>query len=234
MELHERIALARKQAGLSQEQLGDKLNVSRQAVSKWESGQTNPDIAYVSQMCRLFGVSADWLLLGEESVNDNTPARCPGCQSVVTGLDRFCPNCGRSLTASPSDTYTLILDARNTFSNNSIRTDLCHLSSTGWFSPDSPLGTPFAYATAEQIYNSTPCILAQGLSAQVVAKVLEKVVDVDCFRVYRDSDGASAEELAELDPLPVAFFENKKEQEPLSFGMIVLAVVVAIVICSFL
>ena len=38
MELNERIALARKQAGLSQEQLGEKLGVSRQAVSKWESG----------------------------------------------------------------------------------------------------------------------------------------------------------------------------------------------------
>ncbi len=38
MELKERIALARKQAGLSQEQLGEKLGVSQQAVSKWESG----------------------------------------------------------------------------------------------------------------------------------------------------------------------------------------------------
>ena len=38
MNLGERIALARKQAGLSQEQLGEKLRVSRQAVSKWESG----------------------------------------------------------------------------------------------------------------------------------------------------------------------------------------------------
>ena len=38
MELNERIAAARKQAGLSQEQLGDKLGVSRQAVSKWENG----------------------------------------------------------------------------------------------------------------------------------------------------------------------------------------------------
>ena len=79
MELYERIALARKQAGLSQEQLGEKLGVSRQAVSKWESGQTNPDVAYLAEMCRLFGVSSDWLLLGEESALERTPARCPGC-----------------------------------------------------------------------------------------------------------------------------------------------------------
>lgn len=38
MELKDRITLARKQAGLSQEQLGEQLGVSRQAVSKWESG----------------------------------------------------------------------------------------------------------------------------------------------------------------------------------------------------
>ena len=38
MELSERIAQVRKQAGLSQEQLGEKLGVSRQDVSKWESG----------------------------------------------------------------------------------------------------------------------------------------------------------------------------------------------------
>ena len=38
MELNERIIQARKQAGLTQEQLGEKLGVSRQAVSKWESG----------------------------------------------------------------------------------------------------------------------------------------------------------------------------------------------------
>ena len=68
MELKDRIALARKQAGLSQEQLGEKLGVSRQAVSKWEAGQSNPDLTYVAEMCRLFGVSSDWLLLGEEGI----------------------------------------------------------------------------------------------------------------------------------------------------------------------
>ena len=50
MELKDRIALARKQAGLSQEQLGEQLGVSRQAVSKWESGQANPDVDYLTRM----------------------------------------------------------------------------------------------------------------------------------------------------------------------------------------
>ena len=43
MELNERIASVRKAAGLTQEQLGELVGVSRQAVSKWESGQAVPD-----------------------------------------------------------------------------------------------------------------------------------------------------------------------------------------------
>ena len=70
MTLGERIALARKKAGLSQEQLGDRLGVSRQAVSKWESSQANPDVAYVAELCRICGVSCDWLLLGEEGARE--------------------------------------------------------------------------------------------------------------------------------------------------------------------
>ena len=85
MELKDRIAQARRAAGLSQEQLGEQLGVSRQAVSKWESGAANPDVAYLAAMCRELGVSSDWLLLGEEP--DGTP---------LTGEDR-------------PDRYTLLL-----------------------------------------------------------------------------------------------------------------------------
>ena len=53
MELHERIAAVRKAAGLTQEQLGELLGVTRQAVSKWESGQTVPDTVTVARAKRL-------------------------------------------------------------------------------------------------------------------------------------------------------------------------------------
>lgn len=52
----------RKQAGLSQEQLAEKLDVTRQAISKWEGDLSFPDIPNVLKMCRLFGVSSDYLL----------------------------------------------------------------------------------------------------------------------------------------------------------------------------
>ena len=48
MELKDRIAAVRKAAGLTQEQLGELLGVTRQAVSKWESGQTTPDAATIA------------------------------------------------------------------------------------------------------------------------------------------------------------------------------------------
>ena len=51
MEWNERIAAARKAAGLTQEALGEKLGVSRQAVSKWESGQAVPDLDTVAKLC---------------------------------------------------------------------------------------------------------------------------------------------------------------------------------------
>ena len=64
--LSEQILKKRKEAGLSQEALAEQLGVSRQAVSKWEVGDANPDIAYVMRMCEIFGISSDVLLFGEE------------------------------------------------------------------------------------------------------------------------------------------------------------------------
>lgn len=62
--LADRIQQLRKQNGLSQEQLADKLHVSRQAVSKWESAQSQPDLDKILAMSELFRVSTDYLLKG--------------------------------------------------------------------------------------------------------------------------------------------------------------------------
>ncbi len=62
IELHERIKDLRTQAGLSQTELAEKLAVSRQAVSKWESGRGTPNISNLSAIAALFDVSVDYLL----------------------------------------------------------------------------------------------------------------------------------------------------------------------------
>ena len=66
MRFEEKIVELRKQKGLSQEELAEQLGVSRQAVSRWELGQTLPDIPNLLQLCELFGVSADYLVKDEE------------------------------------------------------------------------------------------------------------------------------------------------------------------------
>lgn len=62
MELSDKIIALRKSEGMSQEDLAEQLNVSRQAVSRWESGSAMPNAANILQMSKLFGVSADYLL----------------------------------------------------------------------------------------------------------------------------------------------------------------------------
>lgn len=69
MRFEEKIVELRKQKGLSQEELAEQLGVSRQAVSRWELGQTLPDIPNLLQLCELFGVSADYLVKDEEQAN---------------------------------------------------------------------------------------------------------------------------------------------------------------------
>lgn len=65
MILSEKIAEERKKNGWSQEELAEKLSVSRQAVSKWESAQSTPDLQRVLRMAEIFGVSTDYLLKDE-------------------------------------------------------------------------------------------------------------------------------------------------------------------------
>ena len=66
MKLSERIQHLRKSRGMSQEELAEKIGVSRQAVSKWESEQSMPDLEKVILLSDFFGVTTDYLLKGRE------------------------------------------------------------------------------------------------------------------------------------------------------------------------
>lgn len=76
MKLSEKIVQLRKSQGLSQEELAERLNLSRQAVSRWESGTAQPDAGNLWQLSRLFGVTADYLL-DEEQESPQVPATAP-------------------------------------------------------------------------------------------------------------------------------------------------------------
>lgn len=68
MILADKIIKLRKQYGWSQEELAEKLNISRQSVSKWESGTSIPDLDKIIKLSGLFGVSTDYLLKDELDV----------------------------------------------------------------------------------------------------------------------------------------------------------------------
>lgn len=74
MILAEKIAQLRKQKGWSQEELANRLQVSRQAVSKWEGGASIPDLDKILKLSALFEVTTDYLLKDTLEAPDAAPA----------------------------------------------------------------------------------------------------------------------------------------------------------------
>lgn len=83
MDLGKKIQTLRKKQGLSQEELAEKLSVTRQTISKWELEQSTPELQYVSQISEIFGVTTDYLIKdvmddsdkkAERNENDNSHA----------------------------------------------------------------------------------------------------------------------------------------------------------------
>ena len=86
MKFHEKIWIQRKKAGLSQEALGELLGVSRQAVSKWETGESTPEIAKLKGLAEAFGTSVDWLLSEDEEIQPDDAPRIDSI-SVISSAD---------------------------------------------------------------------------------------------------------------------------------------------------
>jgi len=80
MEFNNKLYDLRKKKGLSQEELASRLNVSRQTVSKWEVGESAPDMENLVALSELFGVSLDELVL------DKAPADVPA-ESIAAKSD---------------------------------------------------------------------------------------------------------------------------------------------------
>ena len=72
MTFSDKLIALRRKAGWSQEELAERLNVSRQSVSKWEGAQSMPDIDKIVQLSSLFGVTTDYLL--KDGQDDPQPA----------------------------------------------------------------------------------------------------------------------------------------------------------------
>lgn len=66
MSLGNKLLNLRKEKGLSQEEVAERLNVSRQTVSKWETDQSTPDFDKILPLCELYGITSDELLTGKK------------------------------------------------------------------------------------------------------------------------------------------------------------------------
>jgi transcriptional regulator with XRE-family HTH domain len=83
MHLSEKIQLLRKQRNLSQEQLAEELDVSRQAISKWESEQSVPEMNNIIQLSEIFNVSTDFLL------KEDSMEASEGCSQLQTDDEKL-------------------------------------------------------------------------------------------------------------------------------------------------
>ena len=97
MTIGEKIAHLRDNLGISQEQLAEKLSVSRQSVSKWEMGQALPQIDKVLQICELFNVSTDELLYDKIIIGKNDANITSG--NKYFGTDGFRGEANLNLTS---------------------------------------------------------------------------------------------------------------------------------------
>ena len=68
MEIGEKISKIRKMSGMTQEELAEKMNVSRQTISKWEKGISSPDLECAVSFCELFQLSLDDFMRGDQTV----------------------------------------------------------------------------------------------------------------------------------------------------------------------
>ena len=85
MTLEKKLVRLRKKEGMSQADVSEKLNVSRQAVSRWEAGDSRPSIENLQALCKLYNVKLDDLL--DES-NEEVPIEKPECQKVECDIER--------------------------------------------------------------------------------------------------------------------------------------------------
>ena len=125
MKLCEKLYELRRAAGLSQEELAERLNVSRQAVSKWENGAAQPELSKLVELSRLYGVSVDELLSLEEaekgdakaasSVDASTPA--PAQETLAVGLALYNNHRVKQLERQVSSLQSQIMSVQSSLSS---------------------------------------------------------------------------------------------------------------------
>ena len=101
MKIGEKLPILRKRCGLSQEDLANELDVSRQSVYKWETNESQPDIAKIQKMAKILGVSFDYLL--DENIDVTKVDDVPKDIISTDTKYRAVFNSGKELSFSKAD-----------------------------------------------------------------------------------------------------------------------------------
>ena len=169
MILADKIIDLRKKAGWSQEELAEKLAVTRQSVSKWEGAQSIPDMDKVVQMSRLFGVTTDYLLKDEIETAEPT----------VTEDDRR-PPLRRVTIGEASDYLTL---RRTAAPKMALATMLCI------FSPIALIGLAAVSELSVSVFPVREDVAAGiGLCALLILVTIAVVLFMDCGNKAKEYD----------------------------------------------
>lgn len=233
MELHERIAVVRKAMGLTQEQLGELVGVSRQAVSKWESGQTIPDALTVAKLCQALNVSADYVLLGKEPEEVQSarveqaayvlPEACPVCGRQAGG-DR-CRHCGYPLPKHPprDGRFAVVFTNNQEYHHEEERA--ARLVKYCDYSEET------AKACLDQVMSfSTSYLARRGLTDDAAQWLAARLQDDGYFQAKIVADEGEDEDTLRWKEQSSSVKPPVPPAEPMSFGGTVLAVAVGVIV----
>jgi transcriptional regulator with XRE-family HTH domain len=187
MKLQDKIAQIRKERGLSQEDLAEQLGISRQAVAKWESGSSYPDVDNLIALSSIFQISIDSMLKAEED----------GCSS-------FRPKEKRIL--SDAAVAFLCKAKKETYAGESNRVEACRPGSydyrysegeyiyyDSYFGGERFVGEEVLYEESQPVYsmNYVGRVLGEGFSGDFLKEVLALVPEEYPFRgpmLHRNGD----------------------------------------------
>lgn len=100
------LQILRNKNGLSQQELADKIHVTRQTISLWERGQGKPDIFYLDDICRAFGISVEQMMYGTVIQEHQYQADFSGIQEILQAVE----DKGYIKNLTERGLYTFILD----------------------------------------------------------------------------------------------------------------------------
>ncbi len=89
MTIGKRLLEYRRLNNLSQEEMAEKLEVTRQTISKWETDQSSPDFDKIAPLCELFNISADELITGKKPEIPNTTRTNKPIKGIVVSISVF-------------------------------------------------------------------------------------------------------------------------------------------------